>query len=293
LPLKEKLFDLNITIAGLGLMGGSMALALKRKGFEVSGIDTDSSVLQQAISGGAITTGTSEFNEGLAYSDVLILAMPVGEILRVLANLRTMEFQRCFLIDLGSTKKEIQSAMEQLPESFEAIGGHPMCGREQSGFAAADPDLYKGESFVLCRNQRSTEWAIDVALQLSEAVGAKPLFTGAEIHDKIVASTSHLPYLMSTVLITLVNEAAQEEDLFWQISSTGLRDTSRLAGSNPKMMLDILLSNKDEILNNVRLVRSNLDQLITELESGNKNALRDRLQSAKDKYDEYMRRRWR
>jgi prephenate dehydrogenase len=175
------------------------------------------------------------------------------------------------VLDLGSTKTVIGEALAALPPQFEAIGGHPMCGKETAGFAAADSLLYQEQTFVLCPNERTTPAAEAFARHLVELIGARPLFLEATDHDQIVATVSHLPYLAAAALMHLA--AAQNDDRLWPVSASGFRDTTRLAGSDPRMMLDILLTNKTAVLAEIGRYRHTLQQIETLLQSGSETEL--------------------
>jgi len=284
--------ELKITIAGLGLMGGSMALALKAKNISVSAVDPDLGTIKRALASGTIVAGTSDLRKGIEDADLIVLAMPVGKIIETITELPNLREGGCFVMDLGSTKAEICQTMSLLPERFVAIGGHPMCGREQSGFSAARRDLYADQAFILCETRRITQAGINTAIALIQAIGAQPVFLEASIHDEITALTSHLPYLLSITLISLVARKATSDLNFWKISSTGLRDTVRLAGSNPQMMLEILESNRAAVLENLNETRADLDRLIQLLEEGDKKLLVEHLQLAKGNHDFYIKQRW-
>jgi prephenate dehydrogenase len=261
----------RICIVGLGLMGGSLALALAEKGGSLVGVETHAATRQLALRSGLFQHVTPELAEGIAEADVVILATPVGTILQVLAQLPGLRPDGCLVLDLGSTKTVIGEALAALPPQFEAIGGHPMCGKETAGFAAADPLLYQEQTFVLCPNERTTPAAEAFARHLVELIGARPLFLEATDHDQIVATVSHLPYLAAAALMHLA--AAQNDDRLWPVSASGFRDTTRLAGSDPRMMLDILLTNKTAVLAEIGRYRHTLQQIETLLQSGSETEL--------------------
>jgi len=289
---KVDLRNLKITIVGLGLMGGSMAMALKKKNISVSAVDPDLGTIEQALASGTIIGGTSDLRKGIKDADLIVLAMPVGKIIETITELPKMREGGCVVLDLGSTKAEICETMSLLPERFVAIGGHPMCGRELSGFNSASPNLYEGQTFILCTTKRTNQPGIDTAMALIQATGAQPAFLEASIHDEITALTSHLPYLLSLTLISLVARKAMSDSNFWKISATGLRDTVRLAGSNPQMMLEILESNQAAILANLKEVRADVDHMIQMMEEGDKRLLEEHLFLAKGAHDLYLRKRW-
>jgi prephenate dehydrogenase len=289
----SNLSGLRIAIVGLGLMGGSLAKALHRHVYEIVAVDPNRHSLEMALAQGVISQGTSDLRAGVAKADMVILATPVRLIVEILGNLPQLRTEGCFVMDLGSTKAEIDDAMSVLPDSFGAIGGHPMCGREQSGFQATSSSLYDGQTFILCRNRRTSQRAEDLAISIVEAIHAQPLFLDAVLHDEIVALTSHLPYLVAAMLTSRVAEEAMADGRYWQISATGLRDVSRLAGSNPQMMLDILNSNRQSILKQLQKLDVEMHQLIHALESDNFGAVSAWLQAAWRHHESYLERRWR
>ena len=178
--------------------------------------------------------------------ELLILCTPVRSIITLLEKLPDVHEKGCYVIDLGSSKVDIVTAMEALPSRFSAIGGHPMCGRETAGFGAATPDLYRNKNFVLCPNTRTTPIMEMQANILLDLIGAKPLALQAKFHDQMVASISHLPYVVSAALVRTV--AGMNNDLIWSLSASGFRDTARVSGTDSTMMMDILMTNKTAVL---------------------------------------------
>jgi prephenate dehydrogenase len=194
-------------------------------------------------------------------------------------------------MDLGSSKARVVEAMEALPPYFQAVGGHPMCGKEASGVVAADADLYEGATFVLTplrrdsgqALRRTSPEALMLAEELVEAVGAQPLLMDAERHDRLVAAVSHLPYLLSVGLVATIEEVAVEDELVWELAASGFRDTSRLAASDVSMMLDILLTNRQAAGEMLSRFVHELEAIADLLEADDEQALKLKLQSSKDK----------
>ncbi|MEK7278973.1 MAG: prephenate dehydrogenase/arogenate dehydrogenase family protein, partial [Chloroflexota bacterium] len=202
------------------------------------------------------------FAPALAAADLLILATPVRTILDHLNQLSHSAFiihHSSFIIDLGSTKQEITSAMSKLPAHFDPLGGHPMCGKESGGITNADPDLFRGKTFALTPLERTTPRALALAHELISAIGAVPLILSAERHDELAAVTSHLPYLTAAALMRAA-ESFNDEQL-WQMTASGFRDTTRLAASDLTMMIDILLTNRAAVLDALTHYRAELDSL--------------------------------
>jgi prephenate dehydrogenase len=252
----------QVAIVGLGLMGGSMALALRSSVGKLIGVDPDKRTLAYAQEQGIIDAGTTDLQNGVKDAQTVILAAPVQRILDMLQN-RIGGYLRSntLLIDLGSTKAEICAAMGRLPIGVLAMGGHPMCGKERSGIEAADPHLYDGRPFVLCPPRRATPAARLRALELVQAINAVAIEMDAARHDRLVAGISHLPYLLSAALVRTVAGEAEFDPRVWELAAGGFRDTSRLAASDVTVMLDILSTNTAAVARLLALFRMQLAAL--------------------------------
>lgn len=253
------MIDQHICIVGLGLMGGSLAQALAGQTRGLNGVDAHAATRQQALADGIFDLVTDDLAQGLRDADFAVLATPVHTILDIIEALPQSKPGGCLVLDFGSTKQAIGEALSALPDCFAALGGHPMCGKETAGYQAADGDLFRGQTFVLCHTARSNTVVEEHTLALLAQIGAQPLFMEAQSHDQIVAAVSHLPYVLSAVLARQVTAGADER--LWQISASGFRDTSRLAGSDPRMMLDILMTNRLAVLDQLQEYKLNLEQI--------------------------------
>lgn len=283
------MIEKKICIVGLGLMGGSLAKALKGHTRQLIGVDRHAATRQAALTAGTVDTVTSSLSAGVKTADLVILATPVHTILHILTELPRLQPDGCLLIDLGSTKEEICTAMSALPDSFSAIGGHPMCGKETAGYHAADADLFQGQTFILSRNARTNHQIEEISLALINQIGAKPLFLSANEHDQLVAVASHLPYLISAALM---NRAAHMKDeRVWPVSASGFRDTTRLAGSDPRMMLDILLTNREAVLAQLTQYQTDMEILSNLLSDNDEAALASWLEEAQKAHIAYRRKK--
>jgi len=182
------------------------------------------------------------------------------------------------VLDLGSTKRQVVAAMQALPERFDPIGGHPMCGKEKASLNYAEARLYQKAPFALTPLPRTTPAARALAGQLAEAIGARPLWLDADTHDHWVAATSHLPYLVANALA-----AATPLDAL-SMAGPGLRSTTRLAGSSLQMMSDILGTNQDFVLGRLAQFRQALDQLEAALVEGDESGLVESLSLGQERY---------
>jgi prephenate dehydrogenase len=237
-----KLKNANIAIIGLGLMGGSLALSLKDRCRRLSALDVDLPTLEFARRQEIVHSAGSDPVEILVDVDLVILACPVPAIMDWLNRLPGYIQYPCIVLDVGSTKRAIASAMDSLPKNFDPLGGHAICGKEQLSLKNAERSLYQNAPFVLTPLPRTGSNARSAALKIIEAIGANPVWVDAETHDRILAMTSHLPYLLSSVLTLITPEIATP------FIGPGFRSSSRLADTPSSMMLGVLESNRDEIL---------------------------------------------
>jgi prephenate dehydrogenase len=243
----------RVAILGMGLMGGSLALALRGNVRELRAADPDLAALELARQLGVVHHVSVDPSEVLPGSDIVILAAPVHAILELIRLLPDLHPGSPVVLDLGSTKSQVCRAMEALPERFDPIGGHPMCGKETSGLRSAEADIFKGATFALSALGRTSQRARDMAEQIARVIDAVPLWIEPEVHDRWVAATSHVPYLLANALSLATPIEAT------QLVGPGFRSTSRLAASFAPMMLDVLASNQENIHQALRRFRVELD----------------------------------
>jgi prephenate dehydrogenase len=268
----------QITVVGLGLMGGSLVGALRGRCRTVVGVARRSETLDVARARGLIDQGTTDLAGGVKAAHVVVLATPARVILRLLAEIGPLLPQDCLLLDVGSTKTQIVQRMAALPDHVQPLGGHPMCGKESAGIAAADPALYRGAPFVLTPLPRTSPAALSLGRSLVEAVGADPLILPPARHDRLVATISHLPYLLACGLVGAAGEVAATDATVWRVAASGFRDTSRLAASDVRMMLDILMTNREAVGGALATFLDQLHTLAAQVERGDEAALRSTLQ---------------
>lgn len=278
----SRLKEASFTIIGLGLMGGSLALALKARGIgrRVWGVTRRPVVIDRALEIGAIDGGTTDAIEGVTEADIVVLATPVRTIIELLHQIGPHLKAGCLVLDLGSTKRAIVEAMASLPAGVEPVGGHPMCGKEVAGIWAAEASLYEGAIFPLTPLERTSPAALSLAGCLVESIGATPVVIDARRHDRLVAAISHLPYLTAVMLVSAAAEVAREDPLTWPLAASGFRDTSRLAASDVTMMYDILLTNREYVAEMLHRYRRHLNRVIELVENGREDELRILLERA-------------
>ena len=277
-----ELEDARVTIVGLGLMGGSMALRLQPRCQELVGVDLDPGAVELAGRAGIVT---QEINTALVDTDVLILATPVKESLRLLDAFSKKPPAVSLLMDIGSTKRRIVEAMELLPESVAAVGGHPLCGKELAGFAGAEAGLFSGSQFVLTPCSRTTPSSLTFAVQIVGALGASARQMEAARHDRLIAAASHLPYLLAVALMGSAESIGGNDPELWDLVASGFLSTSRLAASDLTMMVDILTTNQDKVQDALSRAEVELGQLRRLLAGGESGPLREYLEPLQRRRD--------
>ncbi|MBN1661144.1 MAG: prephenate dehydrogenase [Anaerolineae bacterium] len=274
----RRLEECTVVIVGLGLMGGSLAAALRGQCRRVVGVDSTEEAVGAAVADGVVDRATQVLEEGLREADVVVLAAPVRSIVRLVAEVGALAGEGCLVMDVGSTKADVVAAMESLPAHVEPLGGHPMCGKEVSGPGTADAALYRGATFLLTPLARTSPAALALGCEIADAVGARPLVVDAPRHDALVATLSHLPYLLACGLVATADATTSADPAAWELVAGGFRDTSRVAGSDVTMWLDIVATNRGQVLHAVGTFRAELERLAWMIEAGDEVALRAALE---------------
>jgi len=279
----KELSNAQVAIVGLGLMGGSLAGALRGQCRAVVGVARRPESVESALARGLIDRGTTDVPDGVREADVVVLATPVRVIMRQLHEIAPLLPEGCLLMDLGSTKAQIAAEMARLPDHVQPLGGHPMCGKEKSGIEVADPALYQGCTFILTPLPRTSEEALALGRALAEAAGADPLVLEPKRQDFLVATISHLPYLLACALVATADATTSADPAVWEIVAGGYRDTSRVAGSDVSMMTDILLTNREEVLKALETYAAQLRRLTRLVEDADEEKMRAALSIAREK----------
>jgi prephenate dehydrogenase len=241
----------RISIIGLGLMGGSWGLALRKHGFAGRRVGFDrADIVSRALAIGAVDEAAKDVAAAVRAAHLVILATPVGVILELLPQLKASASPRALVTDVGSTKRLIcQRAREVLGDGPLFLGGHPLAGRERSGLENADAALFEDARYIvtpLAPEHRADE-RVQAFSALLETLGARPYISDASGHDRAVAFLSHLPQLLSSSLASLVAEENAEGQLPLELAASGFRDVTRLAESPYSVWRDICLTNIENI----------------------------------------------
>ena len=246
----------SVAIAGLGLIGGSIALGIRERwpACRIVGIDRPP-VLAHALGSNAIDRTAVSLSEA-GETDLVILAAPVGQNRQLLAEAARLAGPRTVITDVGGTKRDIVAVARTLPRPAVFVGGHPIGGAERGGFGFARPNLFVARPWIFTPDSDADGTAVERLFTFARGLGAKPTTLDAELHDRVMAYVSHLPQLTATALMQVAGAGADATGL--KLSGRGLLDTTRLASSPASVWRDICSSNAD-------LITQALDDLIEAL----------------------------
>lgn len=280
----------RLALIGVGLIGGSLALALRHSGScsEVVGVDRDRSRLQRAVELGVIDRFEMDACAAVRGADVVVLAVPVGAIETVCRSLRGCFREQTILTDVGSVKGEVlqavQAGLGQLPPNF--VPGHPIAGKERSGVEAASAELFLGRRVILTPTEGTAPAARASIRQMWERVGGVVEEMDATHHDEVLAATSHLPHLLAYSLVASLSRLGERDEIF-RYAAGGFRDFTRIASSDPVMWRDICLSNRDAIMGVLKHFEHDLHSISEAIAAGDGNRLLDLFQRAKQSRDRF------
>lgn len=266
----------HILIIGVGLIGGSLARALRKSGHDghIAGIDRSEAALRRAHELGLIDEAAVSLTEAAGRADLILVAAPVAQIGGILASVRPFIRKDALITDVGSTKSDVvQAAYQALGEQVGCfVPAHPIAGREKNGPDAAVDDLFAGKKLVITPLPENAGRDIDKVAAMWQQCGAIVHLLSPEDHDNIFALISHLPHLLS---YALVDQAARHvrADLMFDYAASGFRDFTRIAGSSPEMWRDISLANRKQLLLELDGYMAELGKLRDMLASGDGQGL--------------------
>lgn len=280
----------RLCIIGVGLIGGSLALALKQAGVvgSVVGVGRSLPNLQDAERLGVIDEFTHDPAIGVKGADMVVLAVPVGTIAEVCTLIRDHLEPAAVLTDVGSVKADVvaqvAAAFGELPENF--VPGHPVAGTEQSGAAAAFPELYQDRRVLLTPVSHTSEAAVEKVRKMWEAAGALVECMDVEHHDTVLAATSHLPHMLAFGLVDSLARMDDSVEIF-RYAAGGFRDFTRIASSDPVMWRDICLHNGPALLAAMSRFEAELAELreaISEGDAEHLTTIFSRAKAARDRF---------
>jgi len=272
----------EIAVVGLGLIGGSLALAARKAGLveRVVGLDTDAGHREMALASRMVNRVDGEANGNLSTADLVVLAVPVTEIAGLLPDVARWVNGSCLVTDVGSVKGPILAAGDAAFPDGRFVAGHPVAGRERSGPAAARADLFEEANWIVTPSARTDPRALERVAALWRGIGASVVAMEPGWHDEVFAAVSHLPHLVAYALMDAVLAMPRGEERL-RFSAGGLRDFTRVAASHPRMWRDIFLMNRDQILKALTAYRAALEGLEAAIRGGDGDALMARLAQAR------------
>ena len=281
----------KLVIFGVGLIGGSLALALRDAHFckTVVGCSRNAVHLQTAVDLGVIDSFTLDPAEAVRDADMVLLAVPMGAMGHLLQQIKPALSADAILTDAGSTKGSVVAEVEQVfgANFSRFVPGHPIAGREKSGVEAAIPDLYHDRRVILTPLPHTDHDAIAKVEAMWRVTGARLEKMPVDLHDQVLAATSHLPHVLAFAMVdTLLNMPLREDIL--RYAAGGFRDFTRIASSDPVMWRDICLTNKAAILDVIAAFQHNLGEFAAMIDAQDGEALRQRMEKAKQARDNYV-----
>lgn len=285
-PLIKKL-----VVIGVGLIGGSFALALKKAGQveHVVGVGRNAENLQTALTLGLIDEAASSAELAVQGADLVLLGMPVGQMPVVMQSIAPYLAADCVVTDAGSTKSDVLAYAQQYlaPHLSHFVPAHPIAGAEHSGAAAAKVDLYCGKNIVICPQAKSDLQAVSKVEQAWALCGGVVQRMDVGTHDAVFAAVSHLPHLLAFALVDDIAKRDNAEQLF-SFAASGFRDFTRIASSHPEMWRDISLANQAALLNEIDIYQAQLTHIRGLLAAGDGAALEEIFAHAQAKRNSWI-----
>ena len=280
--MKQMIDVKQISIIGLGLMGGSIALALKNRGYngKIVGYDICRNYVDEALGSKAIDMGADNPGEAVIGAGLVIIAVPISQYKAIFNEINPFLSLGCIVTDIGSVKLEpVELAEKLLPKGIHFVGGHPMTGSERGGFNAADPFLYENAYYFLTPREDTPAEAVGIMEDLIKSLGAYAVPIAPKEHDLIVSRISHLPHIIAS---TLVNFMDNDKGIsYLTFVGGGFRDTTRIASGNPHMWGDILFANKEKVVESIEYFQTLLDEFKLGLQHNEKDRIVKLLENAR------------
>ena len=267
----------KILIFGVGLIGGSIALKIRQKKLfdQIIGVGRSGGTsLTSYVSNGMLDVAIEKASEEIASTDLIIIATPVAQTKKILADIYPFINEKSVITDVGSTKSDVMAASkESLKEKFnQFIGSHPIAGSEKHGASAAKSQLFENKDIIITPHDNSLNSKIDYLRKFWVSLGGRVSNMTPEIHDEIFSTVSHIPHLLAFGLVNLINNKSNKDQLL-NFAASGFRDFSRIAASSPEVWRDISLANKKAILNDLKLYQDEISSIIKLIEEENTNEL--------------------
>jgi len=287
LPVRWK----KVTLVGVGLLGGSLGLALKQRKLAdlVAGFVRREESIKESETHGAVDSATLDLHEAISGAELVILCTPIAKMKALVTQMRPALAKGAIVTDVGSVKGNVVGTLEKpvakLGGTF--IGSHPMAGAERMGVAAARGDLFNNAVCIVTPTSKSNKTAVDKVEELWRSVGARPLRMSPELHDELVGRSSHLPHVLAATLANAVLDPKLPKEQ-GTLCANGFRDTTRIASGSPEMWRDIVLANHENIIAALDSYVEDLQEFRRTLKSKNEKAISKFFETAKKRRDQWV-----
>ena len=279
----------KITIIGVGLIGGSLAKAIKENNLAkvVFGYGRDLNRLEKAKKANVIDQFSTNLKEAINDSDIVIIATPVGSFKEILIEIKPFLTSKIVISDVGSTKTNIASIVSQTLGDYSNyfIPAHPIAGKEKSGFEASEANLFNNRKVIITPLETSSPDSINLIQKMWEGTGADVDFMSPESHDELLGMTSHLPHMLAFSLVNYLISKNPSASIY---AAGGFKDFSRIASGDAVMWRDICIQNKDQIIDHIRGYQKTLNSLVDAIENENSDELDLLFTSAKKTRDSWV-----
>lgn len=276
--------NLTVGVAGLGLIGGSVALALKSRSerYRIVAWDRKREVLDRAVLDKAVDVAVYPDFAKFSSCDIVFLCVPVFAMEDVLERLVPHLSDECLITDVGSTKSDVCRIMERAGVSSRYIGGHPLAGSEKSGYSAAKANLFENAYYVITPAEDAPGFKKRLLIDVIRDLGAIPIEMTPSEHDRVTAAISHVPHVVASLLVNLVKKLDGPQEHMKTIAAGGFKDITRIASSSPELWAGICMSNRDRILETISAMESQLSDFCGMLRDGNREGLVGFFSSARE-----------
>ena len=283
---------LNLAIIGVGLIGGSLGLALKDKlgdDIYITGMCRTQKSMDLAVELGAVDFASSDPEDVVRDADIIFLSTPVLQMIPMVEKLLPYIKENAIITDAGSTKQFIWNNLKSiLPDNVYYIAGHPMTGREMSGVQAASKDLFKNKCYVIVEDTGAPEWAHEKICDMVRLTEANLTTLDIAKHDRCASVISHIPHVAAAALVTLLNRSHGDKEACLKLAGGGFKDTTRIASSNADMWADICMTNQAAITNHLKLLQGILAEVVVAIESADRQAVHDYFAESKKRRDSIL-----
>jgi|TARA_B110000238_G_scaffold178429_1_gene200945 prephenate dehydrogenase len=264
----------KITVIGVGLIGGSLAKAIKKNNLSkiVFGFGRDSNRLEEAQKANIIDQFSTNLKEAVSDSDIVVIATPVGSFKEILSEIKPFLTDKILITDVGSTKTNIVSIVKQILGEYSNffVPAHPIAGKEKSGFESSESSLFNNKKVIITPLETNRAESINLIQKMWEGTGADVDFMSPESHDELLGMTSHLPHMLAFSLVNYLISKNPSASIY---AAGGFKDFSRIASGDAVMWRDICIQNKNQIIDHIKGYQKTLNSLVDAIENENSDEL--------------------